>query len=125
METAMATPEITYTLTAEQDDIPVRGNAMCSGDDAVDKEVEDEILARLDRGDVWAWASVKVVAECEGFEGCDYLGGCCYKDAKDFATEDGYYPQMKDAALEDLKATLATIAARGSKASKLLNRLST
>ena len=45
----------TYTIevTAAQDDIPVRGNAMASGDDATDRECEDDILTRLDSGDVW------------------------------------------------------------------------
>jgi hypothetical protein len=116
----MARPKVTYRIEVEMDEAEVRGNAMVSGDDAEDKKVEDEILARLDRGDIWAWASVKVVAECQGFEGRDYLGGCCYKNEADFK-RGGYFPQMKR---DDLMRTLEAQAKRGEEAAKLLARFS-
>jgi len=94
--------DVTFTLTAEQDDLPVRGNAMASGDDEVDKAYEDQILARLDHGDEWAWASVTVRAEWNGFVGEDHLGGCCYRDEADFTTPGGYYDDMKQEALRML-----------------------
>jgi hypothetical protein len=121
----MNVPEVEYTIIATQDIISVRGNACASGDDAFDKEVEDSIIARLDDGDVWAWASVDVCAKLkdfEGFEGHAYLGGCSYKDEADFSTDDGYLPQMKEEALEDLKATLRHDAKVGLLASSLLAR---
>lgn len=101
----MARPEVKYTITVEQDEQAVRGNALVSGDDAVDKAHEDEILARLDRGDIWAWAQVMVTAECAGFKGVDYLCGCCYENEEGFKAG-GYFPDMCARALEDLRSTL-------------------
>lgn len=95
----------TYTLTAEQDDIPVRGNAMASGDDAADRECEDEILARLDAGDVWAWAHVTVMCTCDdcGAMGEDNIGACSYADESEFRA-DGYYDDMLWLAYEDMRS---------------------
>ena len=55
--------EVSISLNAEPEPVPVRGNAMASGDDQLDQEVEDRILARLDAGDVWAWAAVTVTVK--------------------------------------------------------------
>lgn len=106
---------IEVTLHVEQeDDIPVRGNAMASGDWAVDREVEDEILERLDRGDVWAWASVKVTATLWGpkndklLTASVYLGGCSYKDEADFRA-DGYFADMAKEARDEVKAKFTDI----------------
>jgi hypothetical protein len=97
---------VTYRLYIEAEDIPVRGNAMASGDDALDKKVEDEILERLDSGDIWAWAHVTVEASAGEFTGEDTLGGCCYRDAAEFMQPGGYYEDMKSEAFNALKATL-------------------
>ena len=70
--------EVTFTLDVTQDDIDFRGNAMASGDDAADRELEDEIAAALDRGDIEAWCRIVVKAHYQGFEGFDSLGGCCF-----------------------------------------------
>lgn len=100
---------IIYTVSAEQDDMPVRGNALASGDDKVDKECEDEILERLGRGDEWAWALVKVTAAVTlgdyVFSGKAYLGGCSYANEAEFKT-DAYYLQMCKEAREDLVVKL-------------------
>ena len=98
--------EVEYELIAEQDEIPVRGNALASGDETLDRQVEDDILARLDNGDIWAWASVKVTATWRGFEGHDYLGGCSYEDEDDFVKRSGFYEDMKGEALRDLEAAI-------------------
>ena len=71
--------QVEYRIEVEQDDQPVRGNALDSGDPDYDKKVEGEIIERLDRGDVWAWASIRVVAFVPG-----------------------YYPDMIDAARAEL-----------------------
>jgi hypothetical protein len=96
--------EVVISFTVEQDDIPVRGNAMVSGDDEEDKKVEDEILERLDRGDVWAWAFVEVIVRdpVTGLKGHAGLGACSYgpNGEEDFK-KDGY-DQLVDEALEDL-----------------------
>ncbi len=91
------------TIRAERDeDAPVRGNALASGDDDLDREAENEILERLERGDVWAWAHVTVYASYEGLQGRDDLGACSYASEADFRTECGYFKQMVDSAIENL-----------------------
>jgi len=96
---------VRYDLFIEQDDLSVRGNALASGDDAQDRACEDEILERLEAGDVWAWASVEVRASFDGFEASDYLGGCSYRDTADFLAG-GYYEDMKAEALASLIGSL-------------------
>ena len=94
--------EDTYNvrINATQDDLPVRGNCIATEDKEFDKTVEDEILERLDYGDVWAWADVEVQATLpDGRTGSAYLGGCCYEDEKDFK-QGGYYEGMILIALE-------------------------
>ncbi len=82
-------------INATQDDTPVRGNALASGDDEEDRKYEDEILKRLDNGDVWAWAQVEVeVTLPDGRKGSAYLGGCCYEDEEDFKQMGGYYEDL-------------------------------
>lgn len=75
---------VTYTLDMVQEDHPVTGNAMASGDHKVDREAETEILLRLDAGDFKAWATLMVTAQVDGFQGVDYLGCCSFApDAND------------------------------------------
>jgi len=93
--------EVTFTLSAVPDDVPLKGNVMASGDDAADREAEDAVRADLEAGNVWAWASVTVTAKWAGFEGTDNLGGCSYKDEADFR-EGGYYDDMLAESLADL-----------------------
>lgn len=59
--------EVKFNLSVKQDDIPVRGNVLASGDDALDREAENEAIRRLNQGDIWAWALVTVIAEWNGF----------------------------------------------------------
>jgi hypothetical protein len=92
-------------INAIQDDLPVRGNCIATEDKEFDKTVEDEILERLDNGDVWAWADVEVQATLpDGRTGSAYLGGCCYEDEADFCEHGGYYEGMILSAVEDAKA---------------------
>ena len=91
-------------IRAEFDDIPVRGNALASGDDAEDRAAEDEIIARLEAGDVWAWARVRVTVthpDMPGLDGWDSLGACSYRDEADFIAG-GYYDDMVREALRNL-----------------------
>lgn len=119
--------EIKYTIKCSPEEEPVRGNALASGDDAVDKECEDEILRRLDLGDVWAWCCVEVFAEVEvdgrQFRGRDSLGCCCYKDEADFCQPGGYFDDMKSQAFDDLVAAVERARVRGKIAEALLPRL--
>lgn len=101
--------DVTFTLSVEfEDDVPVRGS-FASGDDAADEQLVQEILARLDRGEVWAWACVTVQATWEGISAGASLGACSYANEKDFKTEGGYYEDMCGEALDDLNATLAAM----------------
>ena len=103
--------QIEYLISIEQDDLDVRGNAMASGDAAADRECEDEIIARLDNGDTWAWACVTVVAKCEGFEGRATLGACSYQDEADFRAG-GYFADLCNEAREDLLANIENVRTR-------------
>jgi hypothetical protein len=92
-------------IHAEEEQISVRGNALVSGDDAEDKRAEDSILRKLARGNVWAWAFVKVTVSYMGVEGSDTLGCCSYKNEKDFK-KGGYYDDMVNAAHAELNEKL-------------------
>lgn len=85
------------TFDALDEDIPVKGNAMCSGDDKLDMEVENEIIERLNNGDLSAWFCAKVTAEYLGFKYSDYLGACSYRSFAEFINGD-YYADMIDSA---------------------------
>lgn len=121
-----AYPEgVTFTITVEQDDTPVRGNAMASGDDAADRECEDEIIRRLDQGDVWAWALVTVTCHYQDFTGRDTLGGCSYEDENDFKNDggEGYWAGMQRQAYEDLRQSCKDAIKRGENAKRALRVL--
>jgi hypothetical protein len=85
-------------VSASLDDTDVRGNAMASGDAVADRACEDEIIARVNDGDIWAWASVRVsvryIHDGVFYTEDDYLGCCSYADERDFVTSDGYFEDM-------------------------------
>lgn len=93
--------EVTITLEPLEEDTPVRGNALMSGDKKQDKLCEDGIIRRLENGDIWAWFTAKVVASFNGVESdAEYLG-CCSGSEKDFKKCD-YYEDMRQAAYDNL-----------------------
>jgi len=96
---------IEYRIRVEQEDIPVRGNIIDSGDPAYDRRVENGILRRLDAGDVWAWALVTVECVVDGLVlGRSSLGGCSYKNERDFIRSSGHYDYLKAEALAEARA---------------------
>jgi hypothetical protein len=97
---------LSITLTAEEEEIPVRGQ-FASDDEAADKELEDSILDRMRHGDEWAWFCAKVEVVWNGYKGQAFLGACSYENEADFK-KDGYYEDMVEEALEDLNKSLAT-----------------
>jgi len=107
--------DIEYTLEVQPDDVPVRGNAAASGDDVEDRAVEDEILRRLDAGDVWAWCLVTVRARLEvdgeRFTGYASLGACNYDGEQDWRASN--WVDMKAEALDDLLSKLDDAVNRG------------
>ncbi len=102
--------EVEFQIIAHDEHISVRGNAIVSGDDAYDKKVEDEIIGRLDNGDIWAWCCVEVVVKYKGMKGNDFLGACCYEDEKDFISQSGYYEDMKQRAYDELISEIESLA---------------
>lgn len=101
--------EVQFTLEIEDEDIPVRGYAMASGDDQADKEAEDDIFARLARGDQWAWCCVVVKATWKSYVGHATLGACSYANEADFCQPGGYFDDMKAEALDQLNKELAQV----------------
>jgi hypothetical protein len=87
---------------------PVRGNAIASGDDAADRELEDQIIAALDSGIDEAWCTIMVKATWDGHEGFDSLGCCSFlpgthepvKKQVEQCVDDH---QMREQALADLQ----------------------
>lgn len=101
--------DVEFTIEVEEEYSPVRGNLIDSGDSEYDIQVENEILDRLNSGDVWAWCSVKVTAYWNGLEGADYLGGCSYDLESDFIKNSGYYDDMCNVALAELNKQVESL----------------
>jgi len=78
----------------------IQSNVLASGNDAEDREAESWVLREVERGNVWAWAVVRVTATSNGFSGFDALGACSFKDEADFRAT--YFEDMKEEALADL-----------------------
>lgn len=98
--------DVAYTIECHPEDCAVRGNAMASGDDVFDRAAEDAIIADLEGGNPWAWCCAVVRATLGPFTGRDSLGGCSYASEAAFVADGDYYPDMKAAALDDLRATI-------------------
>jgi len=92
--------DVKFTIEIEPEEIDI----------AMDIDDENKkIVKRLELGDIWAWASVKITAHWHGLEGIEYLGCCSYEDEEDFKKNSGYYEDMKKQALEDLQNRLNDI----------------
>ena len=86
------------------EEISVKGNALASDNEKLNKEAEDEILQRLESGDIYAWFTAKVtVRDEDGNEASDYLGCCSYENEKDFRAG-GYFQDMVDECIRQLEA---------------------
>lgn len=96
--------DVTFELCVEPEFMPVRGNVMDGGPgfEAADRAAEDEILSRLDQGDVWAWAIVSVHASLGTLQGIASLGGCSYADEAEFRAC-GEVADLEAEALDDLR----------------------
>jgi hypothetical protein len=103
-------------VTVCQSDIPVRGNAIVSGDDEYDRDLENQIINDLE-WNVWAWCDITVSLELEidgnTLQGGDSLGACNYKNEKDFM--ESLYPEMVqnaiNEALDGLKRSIVVVEA--------------
>lgn len=120
---------VTFKLEIEPEDTPVRGNVMASGDDQADRDLENEIIERLDRGDLWAWCYVKVTASVtmdgHTFTGSNAIGGCSYfgTDSEcEAAFKRDYYTDLCDEARENLFTDLRDAVSRGIVAREVMKR---
>lgn len=69
-----------------------------------------EIIAQLEAGDLVQFTA-KVTASKNGIElASDYLGGCFYKDEKDFVNNDDYYGDMVQTVIEEAKKAIIDLA---------------
>lgn len=93
---------VEYEIEVLPEDAPVRGNAIVSGDADFDRQVEDDIIERLEVGDIWAWCTVRVIARLGVLEGDAYLGCCSYADKDDFRAS-GYFDDLRIEALDRLR----------------------
>jgi len=96
--------EVEFDLTIEEMDEHPQG-FFATGNKKADARAVASIIARLKSGDLWAWCVVKVTASWGGYRESEYLGGCSYKDERDFKRDD-CYADMKAAALAGLNAKL-------------------
>jgi len=114
--------DVTFSLTAEPEDLEIEGNAS-----AVDPETDAETYAwirrELQSGNDWAWCCVTITATWEGIEGQDTLGGCSYQSENDFTNDggEGYYSDMRKAALADLNENVRATIKLGSDLAALLS----
>lgn len=101
--------DVTFTISCEEEYVPVKGNAIASGDSEEDARVEKSIINDFNNGNPWAWCTVKVTAKWNGFEAYEYLGCCSYQDEDDFKRPGGYYDDMRREALANLNSELEAI----------------
>lgn len=93
--------EVQFKIIAHEEGIPIKGNAVATGNDEEDKEIEDEIYRKLESS-IWAWCCIEVKATWKGIKGNDYLGCCSYEDEDDFIKNSGYFEDMKERAYSEL-----------------------
>ena len=108
--TSLGIPDsVRIALHITPEDTPVRGNASAWGEPE-DSEYAAEIEERLDRGELWAWCTVRVTCT-DGFtKGEAYLGGCSYDDAAAFVDLGlGYFLDLAAEAYAEYQSEVARI----------------
>lgn len=103
---------IDYAWRIIPEHMPIRGNAMASGDDAADREAEDWIISELDSGNDFAWCIIECRAsypDLPDLYGSDSLGGCSYRSEVEFMEPGGYADDMRASAYADLVAATSRI----------------
>lgn len=113
--------DVSFTVSIEPEDhCSVRGNAMASDDPDADRELEDQILDSLNRGNVEAWCTIVVKAIYtmgdDSIEGVDTLGCCSFLEPIEVDGETWSIQRqidehvsahgMRDEALRDLNAEI-------------------
>lgn len=98
------TPEVQIEVFIEPEEMEINGNASAV-DPVTDAEAFAWIRDQLDRGNEWAWCSVKVEVRYNDIVATEYLGGCSYRDEKEFR-DGGYFDQMVSECLDTINAEL-------------------
>ena len=93
--------EVTFASAIEPDDTDPRGNVMASGDDAVDREAEDDVIRQVNAGNVAAWCGLVVRAEWRGFQGVASIWGCSYASEEECLASD-YASDLRSDAFDAL-----------------------
>lgn len=101
--------DIKIAVTAFPEEIPVKGNAMSSGDEDFDHQVETAIYERLKMDDIWAWTTVCVTGAWEELTMHEYIGCCCYDSEEDFRNNSGYFEEMVDEILANLNKRIQNL----------------
>jgi hypothetical protein len=103
--------DVKFTIELLEEHCPVDGSMRsgCKEYEKAERMQEVRMKGRLNKGDLWAWCTVKVTATFRGVEGEDYLGCCNYKDEDDFKAPGGYWEDMKASAFAELKERLQDI----------------
>ena len=81
--------------------------------DSFDLPEEDmqKLIEDIDSGNL-NWFCAKVTASKNGIElASDYLGGCCYKNANEFLTNNDYYADMVDKVIIEAKEAIKKLVA--------------
>jgi hypothetical protein len=102
--------DVTFSVRYEPELLTVTGNVLASGDEAADKEAEQDIIDRLNREDMYAWCCVVVEAHWKSFSGQTTLGCVSCESPEDFEENHGYLEQMKIDALAELNKNIKAIA---------------
>lgn len=89
-----------YTLPEEQ-----------SPRDVFDASIADEVVAKIESGEL-EWFAAKVIASKCGVKlAADYLGACCYESPQAFIDAGDYYPDMVSTVIKAAKDKLKELAA--------------
>lgn len=87
--------DVTITIDATQEDIPIRGNFFATGDEKRDKRAEDRVIKALE-STVWAWCKATVTVSYMGLQSSENCSCCNYKSQDDFLRGDTYKDMVKD-----------------------------
>jgi hypothetical protein len=109
-------PLIEFHHWIEPEHIPVRGNAMVSGDEDEDRAQEEWVFDQLESGNDAAWCMAAVTATLDTdwgqtFMGRDNLGACSWESERQLWKD--LLPEMEANALENLYYNMRRTLVRG------------
>ena len=100
---------MTHIYTEDRDGFKIDFYALedfSSPRDMFEDDEAAEIIEQLDAGELVQFTA-KVTASKNGIElASDYLGGCFYKDEKDFVNDDCYYGDMVQTVISEARQAI-------------------